>query len=285
MQSHELLTSDGISLHLTIFNKSDHPKAIVIFNAATAITQSYYYPLARYLSRKNFCCICWDYRGIGKSAKGSVKGLDYSLHQWGALDFSAVVQYAYSLFPNLKIIVFAHSIGGIIPGFCKDLNLVHGIIGHGVQTAYWKDWKFPQKYQLYLQWHIFLPLITWLFGYFPGRKLGLGTDIPPGYIRHWQMRKRDPDIIRLFTNRYDGNLYFDEYRGKILLTYTEDDPLTTNKAIRKMHELYPFTDISEYAIEPNKYGLNKIGHLEFYQMKNKKNLWHLSEAWIEKILE
>jgi predicted alpha/beta hydrolase len=52
------------------------------------------------------------------------------------------------------------------------------------QSGYWALWPFPVKIVLFFNWY-FLQILTRLFGYFPGKKLGLMEDLPKGVAIEW----------------------------------------------------------------------------------------------------
>lgn len=50
---------------------------------------------------------------------------------------------------------------------------------------------------MYLKWHILMPIMTGLFGYFPARRLGWMEDTPAGVVRDWsRMKARFEDTLR-----------------------------------------------------------------------------------------
>jgi hypothetical protein len=48
----------------------------------------------------------------------------------------------------------------------------------GAQYAYWRDYAVRRRAQLLLKWHVIMPALTTLCGYFPGRRLGWLEDRP-----------------------------------------------------------------------------------------------------------
>lgn len=281
MEYNKIMTEDDFALHLTCFGKGE--KGItVIFNCATAVPQQFYYRYAEYVSSHGYRCICWDYRGVGKSSGDTIKDANYSLGDWGNEDMNAVLRYAKAQNPEHKLIVFGHSIGGAVLGFCKEHALIDGLIFHAVQSAYFKDWRFPYNIRLIVEWHILLPLITLVFGYFPGERFGLGTNVPKKYVLHWSKRLLHPDIKSLFA-KMGERLYFDEYDCPFFCFNMTDDYIATPKAVKRMNAAFPKLSGPSLWISPKEIGHKKVGHFNFFKPKYKDTLWGTSLTWIDAV--
>ena len=285
MKTSQIQASDGISLNITEFGNG-HAKAVsIIFNCATAVPQQFYYKYADYIAQHGYHCICWDYRGIGKSVGDTIKNKDYSLNHWGNEDLSAILTYIKETNPQNKIIVYGHSIGGAILGFTPKYGMIDAMVFHAVQTAYFIDWRFPHSIRLFFEWHVLLPIVTWIMGYFPGPKFGLGTNIQRGYVRHWSRRFRHPDVTVLFRKMAKGKIYFDQYKCPIFCFNMTDDYIATPKAVNRMNKAFENASIESIWINPIDYGLEKVGHFDFFKSRHKDQLWLMSLKWLEKVID
>ncbi|MDI9738710.1 alpha/beta hydrolase, partial [Stutzerimonas stutzeri] len=56
------------------------------------------------------------------------------------------------------------------------------------QYAYWRDYAAERRLQMYAKWHLLMPAMTRLVGYFPGRRLGWLEDLPAGVALEWSQR-------------------------------------------------------------------------------------------------
>ena len=90
----------------------DSTRPVVIINAATSVRCRHYSRFADYLFANGFDVITYDYRGIGESRPASLKKLDATWSDWGALDFEAMLKRAEREFPGQPIDVVGHSFGG-----------------------------------------------------------------------------------------------------------------------------------------------------------------------------
>lgn len=78
----------------------DAQRPVVIINAATSVRCRHYSRFAAYLFANGFDVMTYDYRGIGESRHASIKGLNASWTDWGALDFEAMLKRAQREFPG-----------------------------------------------------------------------------------------------------------------------------------------------------------------------------------------
>jgi predicted alpha/beta hydrolase len=80
--------------------RTDLERPVVIINAATSVRCRHYSRFADYLFANGFDVITYDYRGIGESRSGSLRGFKASWSDWGTLDFEAILLRAQREFPG-----------------------------------------------------------------------------------------------------------------------------------------------------------------------------------------
>ena len=106
----------------------------------------------------------------------------------GRLDFEAALQYVSTHFPGQPIHVAAHSVGGFLIGLAASSHRISRVFTMGAQYAYWRDYVGHKRGRMFLRWHVLMPALTALFGYFPGARLGWLEDTPRGVVRDWTAR-------------------------------------------------------------------------------------------------
>ena len=74
----------------------------------------------------------------------------------------------------------AHSAGGQLLGLARNSDRVAAMLMISAPSGYWRLWKGRQRLLIGLLWFVLMPVMTRLVGYFPGRRMGLGVDLPPG---------------------------------------------------------------------------------------------------------
>lgn len=158
---------------------ADTTRPVVIINAATSVRCRHYSRFADYLFANGFDVITYDYRGIGESRPASLKGLDASWSDWGALDFEAMLKRAQREFPGQPIDVVGHSFGGCAAGLGASGHLIRHLVTVGAQFAYWRDYAPAHRWRMFGKWHLVMPLVTMACGYFPANVLAGWKTRPP----------------------------------------------------------------------------------------------------------
>ncbi|NWE82018.1 alpha/beta fold hydrolase, partial [Pseudomonas edaphica] len=157
---------------------TDFERPVVIINAATSVRCRHYSRFADYLFANGFDVITYDYRGIGESRSGALRGFKASWSDWGVLDFEAMLQRAQREFPGQPIDVVGHSFGGCATGLGACGAVIRRIVTVGAQFAYWRDYAASGRWRMFAKWHVVMPLVTALCGYFPGKRMGWLEDTP-----------------------------------------------------------------------------------------------------------
>jgi predicted alpha/beta hydrolase len=103
MTTFQIKTSDQVKIVVNHFVPASSNGRVVLINPATGIKQTFYFNYAEYLSELGYDVITYDFRGIGKSKTGSLRGFKASMVDWVAKDFSAVTQYILNHFSDDKM--------------------------------------------------------------------------------------------------------------------------------------------------------------------------------------
>ncbi|TXN34852.1 alpha/beta hydrolase [Flagellimonas hymeniacidonis] len=275
--------NDGFVLKGTIYSaKPDlNKRKVLIINSATAVSKDLYKNYALYMSDYGFDVLTYDYRGIAASRPKKLIGFQASFSVWGRKDFTSVLQYVKENYPNHSVLILGHSIGGTIIGMSKDCSLIDKIINIGAQTAYYKDWD-TQKQKLYFLWHVLFPLLTKVFGYFPGKRLGLLEDVPKGVIKQWHARRKIHNMTEQL-NKSGQKVYYHEFSGKLLTLAIEDDPIGTEKALKRIHDVFSSADKRIELVKPKDIGAEKIGHFGFFSRRFKTTLWYKTALYYDSV--
>ena len=260
-----------------VLEGNNEPKGILIINSATGVSRKLYLNYALYMAEKGFVVFLYDYRGIGGSRPASLKGFEATFYCWGAKDLTAVLRYAMKKYRNCKLHVLGHSIGGTIVGMSNYCDSIFAMIHLGAQTAYHKDWK-KDRFKLYFLWHVFFPFMTSIFGYFPGRILGLLEDLPKGVVQQWNLRRKHPEMVDQLKQE-GRQVFYSKFSGRLLTLQISDDPIGTAVAVRRVHTLFINAKKNVKRINPGDIGHHKIGHFGFFSRKFKDTLWKDTADW------
>jgi predicted alpha/beta hydrolase len=254
---------------------------VVIVNPATSVCCRHYFRFAAFLSEHGFDVVVYDYRGIGASRPATLRGFDAGWIDWGRLDFEAVLRRAERSFSGQPIHVVAHSVGGVVLGLAPSNHLIRRVFTMGAQYAYWGDYAARAKLRMVAKWHVAVPLITMLFGYFPGKRLGWMEDTRKGVVRDWALsRERFEDTWRgrssaRYPNRHALVRQFAALTAPTLALSVTDDEFGTIPAVERLLAYFSHSPKTHLRISPQSIGEPAIGHFGFFHTRFAKKLWQI----------
>jgi predicted alpha/beta hydrolase len=277
--------ADGFALGGFIWRHSlpDSQRPVVIINAATSVRCRHYSRFAAYLFANDFDVMTYDYRGIGESRSASIKGLNASWTDWGALDFEAMLKRAQREFPGQPIDVVGHSFGGCAAGLGESGRVIRRLVIVGAQFAYWRDYAPEHRWRMFGKWHVVMPLLTLFCGFFPGKRLGWLEDTPTGVVRDWSTpaaRYEQRPSGRALMKK-TGALPFANVRAQILAISISDDPYGTIPAIERLLGYFSNATKTHLRIEPQDIGEQQVGHFAFFRSAYQATLWPIALTWLQ----
>lgn len=286
----QIPAADGYPLGASLYySDALHlPQTVAIINCATGVKAAYYARYAKFLAAHGYVAITYDYRGIGASRPSSLRRLRATKFDWGSKDFEGIMQWAMKNFPDAKIVVIGHSIGGVLPGFSASNWRIERLLTVGAQFAYWQDYAEHARYRMLLKWHVLMPLATTLAGFFPGRLLGWLEDLPAGVAYEWAFRGATLGrrSARIFSKpakhkeHYDSTRYFPQMHCPLLAYSISDDNFGTPAAVMRLLRYYRGSDRTCVMVSPGEFALSEIGHFAFFHDRFSQNLWPESLAWL-----
>lgn len=276
-----IICSDGLALSGHLWETShEQPTATVVINPATGVAARYYYRYAAFLAEHGFDVITYDYRGIGLSRPQHLRGCGYRWRDWGELDFDAVIRFAKHRAPSRPLLVVGHSIGGFLLGFAKSASTIDRILTVGAQYAYWWDYAPAYRARLFLKWHLAMPAMTALFGYFPGKKLGWLEDLPAGVANEWSFRPSRMEQSYPRDERAAILERFASVSAPTLAIAMSDDELATVTGIRRALSYYRGAHGIQVLLSPQDFGFEAIGHFGLFHDRHTDGFWRATLNWL-----
>lgn len=262
-------------------------RPVVLVNPATSVRARYYVRFASFLHGHGFDVVTYDYRGIGDSRPASLRGFEAGWIDWGRLDVEAALQYAARAFPGQPAYVVAHSVGGFLIGLAASSHRIARVFTMGSQYAYWRDYARDKRGRMFLKWHVAMPALAALFGYFPGSRLGWLEDTPRGVVRDWTARHprfedawRSGSRVLSDAERQELIDRFAALRGETLAVSLSDDEFGTPAAIRRLLAYYRNSPRTHLHVKPEAIGEQRIGHFAFFHSRFEKSLWQIPLEWL-----
>lgn len=271
-------TDDGHDIATWLFTSAGPTRATVVIAPAMGVPQSWYEPLAEWLTGQGYRAATFDYRGMGRSRPDSLRGFPATVVDWARHDARAVIEHVRTVAPDQPIIWLGHSVGGQILGFAPNHESIDRVVTIAAGSGYWRDNAPALRRRVWLLWYVFGPLLTPLFGYFPGQRLNMVGDLPRGVIRQWRRWCLHPDYAAgVEPGAREG---YAAIRSPIVSLSFTDDELMSYESIRSLHSLFTNAQCRMIRISPEMAGTHRIGHFGLFRSEHRDGLWtsHLLPA-------
>jgi predicted alpha/beta hydrolase len=257
---------DLVERRPTRFPAEGRAWATLLIANAMAVKQGFYHPFARFLAANGIHVTTFDY---------AIPDTDVTVADWIENDLASMLAHAREPAPELPLLYAGHSLGGQLAGVTPGNEAVRAAVHVAAGSGYYKfNDRMPLRVRVL--WFAYMPLLTPLFGYFPGKALRAVGDLPRGVARQWRTWCLKRDYL------LDGN---DAYRARyarfaapILSISFEDDDINTKAGIDHLHSAYP--NVTRRHVEPREAGQARIGHFGFFSERCREPLWREVLEWL-----
>ena len=276
-----LQCSDGVTLigHFWA-HKGSHNPGIVVVNSATGVRAEYYHRYACFLTEWGFDVLTYDYRGIGLSRPWQLRRCGFRWRDWGERDCDAALRWAKSRCVDAPIFVVGHSFGGVLPGLAESGSSITRMLTVGAQYAYWRDYQLGRRLQLFFKWHLVMPAVTALWGYFPGESFGWLEDLPAGVANEWSFQRSRFELTFPLGERDKVLRRFGNVTAPILAIAVSDDELGTPAAVRRTLAYYRSSPNEQVLLSPSDFGEEATGHFGLFHSRHASGFWIDSVLWL-----
>ncbi len=267
---------DGYRLAGTLYTPPGAARAGVAIHAATGVRQQFYARFAAYLASRGFLALTFDYRGIGASRHGSLRGFPARMRDWAELDGGGALDFLQQAAGGATLLAVGHSFGGngfgVIPGIARYA----GALFVGAQSGYWRHWQGAGRAGMWFLTHLMLPAVSPVVGYFPSRLFGQGEDLPAGVATEWACWCRHPE----YAAGALGAQGYSRFSAPIRSYWITDDAYAPRPAAEALLRLYPAAPSELRPVVPADAGARRIGHFGFFREQFRDTLWRDAADWL-----
>jgi len=277
-QTHIIEFKDKATVNLAVVAATTEVQGpIILILPAMGVKASYYEPFAQKLVAKGMTTMLVDLRGLGTSSVRPSKKVDFGYLDM-ITDLKVVVATIKAKYPKRKLYGLGHSLGGQIAALAqaKYKDLFSGLILTAANSVFYKKWPLKERHYSLLGC-TFFPLISKLFGYFPGHKVGFGGKAGKTQVLDWGYVGRTGKY-KIKGDDLDYEKALKEVNLPVLAIYIEGDWLSPKAAMRHLYEkLSPASPITNYTLTRAETGV-KLNH--FNWVKNGDGIIDSLQDWI-----
>jgi predicted alpha/beta hydrolase len=252
---------------------------VIVISPATGVKKELYDQFAKFLASTGHRVIIFDYRGIGGSVSGGVRDSKVCLSEWGSKDLSGVLAWVAEHYNQDGMYLVGHSLGGEIIGLASNCVRLRGIVLVGSAHGYVGNWGPWARSLLLPLWYLIMPVLLLILRYFPGKKFGMGENLPAGVAREWTNWARNPEF--LFAAHPYAKDRIAELRVPILAYSFKDDFFAPAAAVKRLLDIFPNSSKQWNHIAPQDVRLRSIGRLGFFRPNLQETLWADTLNWLK----
>jgi predicted alpha/beta hydrolase len=281
-----LQASDGFTLTALEYPAQQPVKGRLIVAGATGVPQLFYKRFALFASRRGYRVLTMDYRGIGLSKHGSLKGFSMNYLDWARLDLAAALDYmakpcaSASSDKAQPLFMVGHSFGGHAFGLLPNAHQVSRFYTFGTGAG-WHGWM-PRLEQIKVlaMWRIVAPALVRAKGYLAWNKLGMGEDLPLGVFRQWRHWCRYPRYFFDDPAMVETTAGFGKVNTPMVAANAVDDLWAMPQSRQAFMSGYTQNTWQSVDIDPKSIGAKAIGHMGYFRA-NAEPLWKQVIDWFE----
>jgi predicted alpha/beta hydrolase len=266
----------GATVYFTAREEDDGP--VVLIAPAAAVKRTYYDKFARYVASSGWRAMTFDFRGVGESRPADLVGFRASMAAWGSQDMPGVIDWIVDNLCPSQVFLVGHSAGGHVLGLAPNANVLSAAFLVASCSGYWGLWAGMPRLRMFAIWHLLMPALATLCGYFPGSKVGLGEDLPANMAQEWARWGRHPD----FLLGYESRAGYESLAIPMHFLSIKDDTLAIRAAVDSAASWYTRATVERRHLDPREVGADPIGHFGFFREKFRETLWPIALQWLRR---
>lgn len=236
------------------------PRIAVMISAGTGFPRRFYRHLAGYLANQGAIVLTYDYRGIGDSVNGSLKGSSIELPDWGRHDMTAGIETLERAATGLPITHIGHSVGGHFLGLMPNHNKIARNAFLAVSSGYFGHHALRNRpLELFFWWGLGSYSLM-RHGYIKPVGGWRGEALPPRVFKTWRKWSHRQKYFLPDLGAALAPQHYEAVRSPIRSWVFSDDPIATPKANEVLLEAYPNAPKSLTVTSPQDLNVKRIGH-------------------------
>lgn len=181
--------ADGATADLCLIDPVTQVRDVVLWLPALGVAARNYLPFAQVLAEQGIAVALHEWRGMGSSDRRARRASNWGYRELLALDIPASVSELRSAWPDARIWLGGHSLGGQLAALYASLHSGDhaGLLLIASGSPYWR--RFPRPWLIGL-FAACVPAIAAVCGYFPGRRLRFAGNEARSVMTDWARSAR-----------------------------------------------------------------------------------------------
>jgi predicted alpha/beta hydrolase len=267
--------ADGTPLQAHVFAaRGEQTRPPVLIGPATGVPQRFYFRFADWLAAQGHTVLVFDYRGIGQSLRGPLKGSGATLIEWGQQDLVAALDALLTHTGAEQVMLIGHSAGGQMMGLMPNQHRIARVVGVATSTGWFKAMRPGFKWQARFALRLAVPLASRFKGYGPTSWFGLGEDLPSTVARQWgQWCEAGGYATHAVKGRPDEDFH-GQVRMPITVLHASDDDIANAATVADLLRTFPNAPQQTHLVKPKAHGLKALGHINWFRSSHQA-VWPL----------
>ena len=281
MQTLSILTNDGARSEAALCEPVQNASDILFLCLpAMGVKAAYYQPLADALTERGHTVMLCDLRGQGTSDRKAPLA-KFGYREMIEQDIPAYINAAKENCPDKDIVLLGHSLGGHLSLLYTAAHPeeVKGIALIASGSVYFRVYPFPQNLKIWFATQSAI-LISTLFGYFPGHKIGFGGQQPKTVISDWARQGRTGKFVPKGSN-FDYESAMAKITHPVFALSIEGDDFAPHSATDHLVGKLKSAALTRIEYQPSDLIKPKINH--FRWVKHSEEIIGSLGDWVERL--
>lgn len=186
-----LMRTDGTHSRVLVQRTQRAGAPVVLCMPAMGVDAGYYLKLLDSFAEYGVHAAVTDLRGKGECSVRPRRGIDFGYHEMVTVDWAAAVARVRQAFPNNRIYLLGHSLGGQLSALYMSIRprTVEGLILVASGSNDYRQWPWQKRLQILAGTQV-ASAVAGAIGYFPGKQLRFAGTEARTVIQDWARQAR-----------------------------------------------------------------------------------------------
>lgn len=278
--------SDGNFTSIDVFKNIVSPPSapVCLITPALGVRGSFYKYLAFEMAQNGWNVATMDWRGNGKSSVKVSRETLFGFHEILTIDYPAIMEAIKNVFPGNPLFLLGHSLGGQLNLLysCLSTYPVNGAVLLAGGSNFYKYLSFPRNYGRKMNYFL-IQILTNLFGYFPGDRLGFAGKESKTMILDW-LHESLTGEYSVRNCPYDFNRLLSELELPVLFISLNGDHFVTSSCARFLARKLKKAKTTVTELDASDYNLNIKKFTHFNWKNSPEPITKTINAWFNEVI-